>query len=290
MVSLLDLAGEISNQIWNLCLVSPTGTAQPLSRRDAYYSGIPVSCSSSGPFFYLLVDNTDPIMGQHEPFLSRDNPWPAISLSLPRTCRQVYNETNELFWTSNSFFFASPHRLLQTFKGMGRYAPRQITSIRLRITPLLGNDLEWLNKVLQLLIKQGEHCSVRRLELMIDEDSVKYISGSKPHPMYSNHINRPDYWHKTVLPCLKQARRLQNTKKALVIIHALGFATAEAFHNHTLTENLVWPLWDMHKSWGGWLYWGTTMIYEETSSNTPFDDTPGFEIVEMGSLGQGGWE
>jgi hypothetical protein len=58
MVSLLDLPGEIRNMIWDLCLVSPTGMISPLSRRDAYHSGVPGSCSYSGPFFYLQVEET----------------------------------------------------------------------------------------------------------------------------------------------------------------------------------------------------------------------------------------
>jgi hypothetical protein len=99
--------------------------------------------------------------------------------------------------------------------------------------------------------------------------------------LYSNHINRPDYWHKTVLPCLQQARHLQNTEKALVITQAPEFASAEEFYSHTLTvtENLVWSLWDMHKSWGGWLYWGSSMIYSETPCNASFGEAISYEFI-----------
>jgi len=156
MGSLFDLPGEIRNQIWELCLVSPTGTIVLLSRREAYHSGLSGSCSQSGPFFYLLVDNTNPGKGQHQPYDS-DRLSPTISLSLPRTCRKIYEETNELFWTSNTFYFSTPHTLRQNFRSIGIFAQRRISSIRLRLHPDLGNDIECFDRAMQLLINPGKN-------------------------------------------------------------------------------------------------------------------------------------
>jgi hypothetical protein len=293
MVSLFDLPGEIRNQIWDLCLVSPTRTLKPVCRRDAFYSGFPRSCSQSGPFFYLLVDNTNLIMGQHY----GDERQSTISLSLPRTCRKIYEETNNLFWTSNTFHFPSPHSLLQTFNLMGRSPQRCISSIRLCITPLLGNDIEWLDRILKLLIFQGKHCSIRRLELLIDIDSIEQMASSQTQHWYFNlHIKRSN-WREKALPCLQQAHRLQNTEKILVITHARELATAQEVHEYSIAGNLDALLRDMQESLGGELYWGSTKVFgdskevlPEMNVSAPLDEKAGSEVGQMESLGQGGLE
>jgi hypothetical protein len=264
MVSLLDLPEEIRNQIWDLCLVSATGIIRPFSRHDAYYSGFPRSCSQSGPSFYLLVDNTNPIMGRHEPLLAGDELQKTISLSLPRTCCKIYKETNNRFWTNNAFNFPSPHKLLQTFHLMGRYPQRRISSLRLRITPLLGNDIEWLDRVLKLLIFWGEHCSIRRLELLIDIESIWPRASSQTHHWYSSiHSYRSISWLEKFLSCLQQAHLLKNMETILVMTDARELATIKKVHGYSIAENLDGPLWEMLKGWGGKIYWGSIMVREE---------------------------
>jgi hypothetical protein len=102
-----------------------------------------------------------------------------ISLFLPRTCREIYNETNQLFWTSNTFTFREPKDLLWVFKGMGHMPSRCITSIHLPLGAIGGNFLEILLKALDLLAKKESMSSLQRLDLVLDVFHIQRISNLK---------------------------------------------------------------------------------------------------------------
>ena len=294
MVSLLDLPGEIRNQIWELCLVSPTGTIALLSRREAYHRSLPGSCSQSGPFFYLLVDNTNPGKGQQQPYDSDKLP-PTISLSLPRTCRKIYEETNELFWTSNTFYFSTPHILRQNFRSMGILAQRRIFSIRLRLRPDWGNDIECFDRAMQLLINQGKNRSIRHTELLIDINSIEHMAGVKPNPFlyFSLPLGASNVMYKKFLPILHQANRLQNLQRNFVATHACSLATVEEILDYSVANEIHGRLRDLHEAWGGRFYWGSTLVWDaknaspELAGNVPLEELVKPEDVETESVDQG---
>ncbi|KAE9370635.1 hypothetical protein N431DRAFT_484812 [Stipitochalara longipes BDJ] len=287
MVSLLDLPGEIRNQIWDLCLVSPTGTISPLSRRDAYYSGFPGSCSHSGPFFYLIEEEKF-LMERDQAFHPHVEPTAStISLSLPRTCRKIFEETNNLFWTKNTFYFPTPHRFISTFKFMGKYPQRRITSLRLCATPWLGNEIEWLEKALQLLISQRNPSSLRHLELLVDKETIIYMLGPKLPGFAFTRPPGPNHWSQKLLSCLKLARCLCSIEKNLVVTH-----TGTLSMTTNLPEALEETLWEIQDAWEGKVYWGSKMFFEDMNENaqeipstSSLQGTAAFEVVQMESLG-----
>jgi hypothetical protein len=269
MISLLDLPAEIRNQIFRDCLVSPTGTVRILSRRDAYHLGYPRSFSQSGPFFYLLVDDGSPVMSKSQ-LCGSEALRPTISLSLPRTCRKMYEETNELFWRSNVFYFYSPHNLRQIFILMGRLASQRIPSIRLRFVPGWGNNMEIFDKAMQLLIKQGKHSSLRNLELLIDTDTIEHMAGVYS-PLYSfPNLQAPTIIAERVLLSLRQAQPLPNVQKILVVTDKT-LPTVEAIHQYPIVKGIRGHLQDLRDAWGGQLCWNSKMASdaEKWSSEAP---------------------
>ncbi|PMD46486.1 hypothetical protein L207DRAFT_214450 [Hyaloscypha variabilis F] len=264
MVSLLDLPGEIRNMIWDLCLVSPTGMISPLSRRDAYHSGVPGSCSYSGPFFYLQVEETKTHVERCQSTCRIEPNAPTISLSLPRTCRKIFKETNDIFWTKNTFVFRAPHELIYTFKSMGKYAQQRITSLRLCTTPRWGNQMKWLNKTMQLLISQRSSSSLRRLELLVDKESIIYQSeakllGSPPRLLPAHHTQ-------TFIPCLQQARCLRNIEKNLYVTQTGNCPFTAAYPpESSLFKVVEETLWEIQEAWEGKLYWGSTILFENVT-------------------------
>ena len=243
---------RIRNQIWDLCLVSPTGVISPISRRDAYYSGFPGSCSHSGPFFYLQVGEERSSMQEARPFRLDLKPKPTVSLSLPRTCRKIYEETNDLFWAKNTFYFPTPHRLISTFKFMGKYPPRRITSLLLATTPWVGNDLSWLDTALQLLISQGKSSSLQRLDILVHKDVIHIMSDAKMQRLSF----LQECWAYKFISCLKQARRLRGVEKKLAVTYP-GEVTA------ILPKEWEGALWKVQEAWRSKAYWGSTMLFED---------------------------
>jgi hypothetical protein len=269
MISLLDLPAEIRNQIFRDCLVSPTGTVRILSRCDAYHLGYPRSCSQSGPFFYLLVDDGRPLKRKSQ-LCGSETLRPTISLSLPRTCRKMYEETNELFWRSNVFYFYSPHNLRQIFKLMGRLASQRIASIRLRLVPGWGNNIEIFDKAIQLLIKQGKYSSLRNLELLLDKDTIEHMAGVLPPPYTFPNLQAPTIMADRVLLSLRQAHPLSNVQKILVVTDK-ALPTIEAIHQNSTVKGIHGNLQDLRDAWGGQLCWNSKMVSntEKRSSEAP---------------------
>jgi len=59
--------------------------------------------SPATTFLFRRAQHAD--SSHHSTRAARSDLW---LLSLPRTCRQIYRETNDLFWQKNTFFFRSP--------------------------------------------------------------------------------------------------------------------------------------------------------------------------------------
>ena len=275
MISLLDLPAEIRNQIFRDCLVSPTGTVRILSRCDAYHLGYPRSCSQSGPFFYLLVDDWRPLKRKSK-LCGSEILRPTISLSLPRTCRKMYEDTNELFWRSNVFYFYSPHNLRQTFKIMGRLANQRIASIRLRLVPGLRNNIELFDKAIQLLIKQEKYSSLRNLELLLDKDTIEHMGGVLPPPYTFPNLQAPTIMAERVLLSLRQAHPLSNVQKILVVTDK-ALPTIEAIHQNSIVKGVHGHMQDLRDAWGGQLCWNSKM---ESNAEKRSAEAPTKALIE----------
>lgn len=294
MVSLLDLPAEIRNQIWDLCVVSPTQTVQPVSRREAFCLGYPNSCSPSGPFFYLVVDETNPFMRKSGANKYDKRPR-TISLSFPRTCRQIYYETNELFWTRNTFCFWSPYRLMQTFKEMGRYPFRRIASIRLELYPAPGNELVFFDRSMQLLIKQARSSPLRHLELVLGLDSIIHMAAMKSGQYYyfGTTIPRLKVTYERILASLNKAHHLHHVRKELLIRSEGNLGTVGSVHELAARRRFDGVLWEIQEAWAGKPQSGSTVVcdakevFSHTLRSTPLSESDGFKDIQMKSLDEG---
>jgi hypothetical protein len=145
---------------------------------------------------------------------------------------------------------------------MGRFVHRRIISIRLGILPHLGNDMEWFDKFMQLLIKQGAQCSVRCLELLIEIDSIEHTVGFWKHSFSSNrqrYLNGVDLLNTKVITSLYKAHLLPNMEKTLVLTHPsrlatkygsclAGLTTAEEVHSYCVVQKIDKHLQDLHEA------------------------------------------
>ena len=111
--------------IFKPLLISTTGYLEPVSRAEAFYRKWAGSSSHSGPIFYLairtLAEAFDPLSFRQFEKVPR-----FVSISLLRVCRSIYQETNALFWKSNTFVFSTPCILQSAFEKMGKFATRRM--------------------------------------------------------------------------------------------------------------------------------------------------------------------
>jgi hypothetical protein len=216
MATLLTIPREIRDEIWKLCIVSQTGFMAPLSRNTAFYRRLPRSTSSSGPHYYLVVAN--PNADTYNMCPPYENGF--IILSLPRTCRQIYNETSHLFWTSNIFIFREPHNLICTFKGMGQTPSRCITSIRLSLGLIEGNVLEIFKKAIDLLLKRQSTSALRLLDLVLNAKQLAVMSCMKKEfPCGNGLSHRPKplsgRWYDDLLTVLARGSQITFERRIL---------------------------------------------------------------------------
>ncbi|KAH6671855.1 hypothetical protein B0J14DRAFT_82165 [Halenospora varia] len=149
---LLRLPVELRLMVWKLCLTSPTRRIEPIERRAAHYRKILGSNSPSGPLFYLTY--------------KEDQKTEFITLSLLRTCRQIYRDTYSLFWNNHTIVFDSPTQILQYNNKMGRFVSRCFTSIHLPFS-IEGSCLKDFEKVIDILTTRSK--SLRHITLAVDK-------------------------------------------------------------------------------------------------------------------------
>jgi hypothetical protein len=182
----LDLPREIRDEIYFHALISQTGVVSPhlIPPRPSFKpSSIkPLSPPSSTPTSSQLVGRfrlyTNPPklcpIRIFEPETWRDK-HPYISLNLPRTCRQIYFETQSLFWERNTFYFSNANAgVIRTMKMMGQVSSRLITSVVIQ----MDNDSDLtrlMSKTLNVLASRARFGNFRRLELVWDEEQFKIL-------------------------------------------------------------------------------------------------------------------
>jgi hypothetical protein len=175
MPTLLTIPREIRDEIWGYCIISPTGYIETFSKKTAYLRGFEGALSSSYALFFhlifalgltradlafevLIIITQDCfksswfgwvltiIFRAPHHFIAYATPYNGytkapelITLSLPRTCRQIYLETNDLFWKNNTFWYQSASFMeseLNPYTGMVSQISLENPSLLLQVESL----------------------------------------------------------------------------------------------------------------------------------------------------------
>ncbi|KAG4439776.1 hypothetical protein IFR05_004744 [Cadophora sp. M221] len=205
MPSFLDLPREIRDEIYTYCLVSPSGLIATyllprsptlkLSRRQTKTSTPKQNQKQKQKQKQQLHLITNPqIFTPHDPIFQTPSTFLAswkcayLSLSLPSTCRQIYNETAGLFWRKNTFYFdgfcesGRGLGVVRTLKLMGQTASRLVECVTIRM-PGLGAEYgrpeyATLRKMLNTLSSRARLGSFKRLEMEWGDEEVKELMRS----------------------------------------------------------------------------------------------------------------
>lgn len=95
--------------------------------------------------------------------------------------------------------------------------------------------MEIFDKAIQLLIKQEKHSSLRKLELLIDTDTIEHMAGALPPPYYFPNFQAPTIIAERVLSSLRQAQPLSNVQKILVVTDKT-LPAVEAIHQNSIVK------------------------------------------------------
>jgi hypothetical protein len=184
--SFLDLPRELRDEIYAYALISSSGVVSPhwIPPRTSKFlvpktpppstTTTTVSSQLIGRFrLYTNPPKLCPIRGFESETWREKHPY--ISLSLPRTCRQIYEETESIFWELNTFYFSSANAgVIRTMKMMGQVSSRLITSVIIQMD--CGSDsTRLISKTLNVLASRARYGHFRRLELLWDEDQFKCL-------------------------------------------------------------------------------------------------------------------
>ncbi|TAQ87157.1 hypothetical protein B7494_g4528 [Chlorociboria aeruginascens] len=164
MANFFSLSQELRNMIYDYVFDKATNCVEPVPRSVAYYRQYPKSTSHTGPHCYLRIVHTESNQDQtKQPEFT--------SLSLLRTNRQIYTETQALFYEKYTFYFSSPRFMLDTFKVIGRMALRKINSIYLIIQyEVISNDDTI--RALQSISHLESHGSLRTVQIVLPASSI----------------------------------------------------------------------------------------------------------------------
>ncbi|KAL2065628.1 hypothetical protein VTL71DRAFT_3298 [Oculimacula yallundae] len=192
MPSFLNLPREIRDEIYNYSLVSPSGFIAPylLSRPSTLKPQRRVKASkrkstkNNNKQHYLITDPLafpphDPALDTADLFLAhKKNSY--ITLSLTSTCRQIYNETQGLFWKHNTFYFSSINEsghslgISRTLKLMGQTSSRLIQTMTI-IMPGQSTSFTHFRKVLKTLSSRARLGDFRKLEMVWEEETFREL-------------------------------------------------------------------------------------------------------------------
>ena len=245
--SFLNLPREIRDIIYEYALISRTG----------YITPIPDKSSRSPRFSVHTARELEPAAHSNEIILSDDN---TLSLSLPRTCRQIYEETSGLFWSNNTFLFPDLPTLTRTLKSMGQIPSRQIRSISVNLHP---RDWRAIRKALALLTSRARHGCFENLHLDLHRSEFGVLTYWK-HFGDAGHGERYD----EVLEVLRESSKECNFQRSMQV-HCGGFDGDESqlgtirgrpqilFYFSSSASDLLTPYHaDLHLAFGG------RMIYD----------------------------
>ncbi|TAQ87134.1 hypothetical protein B7494_g4527 [Chlorociboria aeruginascens] len=244
----LDLPFELRDQIYKLVLVSPSSRIIPILSRSSSSSS-PSSSPTTPPHYHLRCLPPSNSLSTPTPFSKDPTTTLAISPSLLRTNRQIYQEAKPLFWEHNTFYFRSPASLRAVLKHIGQIASRLLVSIALCNPPVdsssnnNNNNSQALAKALSLLGSRSRHGRFRRLELEMGDDWKGLIFMREG---YRGAVGAYDAF----LDVLRAAGEGRYEK----ILRAKGGSRA-AEEREVLKE--------CHFAWGGKAFWDDELVWED---------------------------
>jgi hypothetical protein len=198
--SFLDLPREIRDIIYEHVLISSTGYVAPILDKS----------SRSLRFSLHTANGDEPSRNEttdrNKIILSNND---VLSLSLPRTCRQIWQETDGIFWSNNAFLFEDPTAMTRTLKSMGQVPSRRIETISFRL-----NNRHWrvLPKAFALLASRARHGSFQKLHLDLPRKEFAVLTYWK-HFGDASHTGRYD----EVLEVLRDASEECNFRRSIRI-------------------------------------------------------------------------
>jgi hypothetical protein len=193
--SFLDLPREIRDIIYEHALISPTG----------YITPVPDKSSHSPRFSIHTAVEPNSAADSNKTILSNNN---VLSLSLPRTCGQIYAETEGLFWT-NTFLFPDLTTLTRTLKSMGQVPSRQIKSISVNLHP---RHWRALPKAFALLTSRARHGCFKNLHLDWHRQEFGVLTYWK-HFGAAGHLERYD----EILEVLRESSKECNFQRVMQV-------------------------------------------------------------------------
>jgi hypothetical protein len=260
--SLLDLPREIRDQIYEYVLISPTGFIEPTLPSRSSSSPSPNTPSTTQTRFRLCVRPlADGPLTARIPGYS-DAEVEFLSLSILRTCRQIYHETRGLFWEKNTFHFASFYPshyspgVVKTLKAMGQIPSRLITRISIHMSPLTSKYGTFA-KVLQVLASRARHGSFRKLELVWGFVDLVELEDTNSCLERGIETEKTRCWEE-VLGCLFRASDGCRYERVLRLPPVGRVRTA--WDKRREGEDVAR---EMHFAFGGRLYWGELLSWED---------------------------
>jgi hypothetical protein len=258
----LDLPRELRDEIYAFLLISPSGVVSPhwvpRPLKPSSPKPAPFTAQTSTARFTLCINPPKPrIVAAYnlKDFDRPRNERQYISLSLPRTCRQIYDETQGLFWERNTFYFSSHNAgVIRTLKIMGQVSSRLITSVTIRMDD--REIIAQLSKTLNVLASRARFGHFRRLELIWDSEEFEVLKRmSLQIPMARARQ------YDELLEGLRTGERGGRFERVIRLPHLLGDGLngkdAEACAR------------DLHFAFGGRLFWGDVLGWESWKPIVP---------------------
>ncbi|KAL8839512.1 MAG: hypothetical protein Q9170_001735 [Blastenia crenularia] len=136
----LKLPSELRNRIYSFALVKPTpidlcpgDSVYDASNMKYKIQNIPSLGHFNSPTLHEELEIRQKYLGHLHTFrVQKDLLWVRKELSpkLLRTCRQIYGEASEIFWSANKWQFAQDKQWHTLFRWLKTIGPRAIARIR----------------------------------------------------------------------------------------------------------------------------------------------------------------
>lgn len=106
-------------------------------------------------------------------------PWTvdvARSLSILRTCKQVFRECKDIIWEENGLSQRSPCQLFDRFASQSKLPIRKrLQHIKISLELLDRDELEWMRASLKALASWSETGSLKTITLVTDSDRPRTV-------------------------------------------------------------------------------------------------------------------
>ncbi|RDW77036.1 hypothetical protein BP6252_05089 [Coleophoma cylindrospora] len=245
--SLLDIPRELRDKIYEYVLLSPTGFIEPneVSRLERFPSAIPSSTTSTTHRFVLNILHP-------QDRYNIENAQTYITTSILRTNRQIYQESKDLFWRRNTFYFRSAVTLGWTLKAMGQAPSRLIKAIRLHETQAITpRNMKAVAKALRLLASRARHGDFRKLDLSFSAHRMEALVRNRE----SNNAKLQEEYDEF----LRMFREASTGCKYERSVEASMWDLDGSLRLASQWENVIR---DVHFAYGGRFYWDGVLLWD----------------------------